>query len=161
MRVEALMTRAVGMCRPHDTLDTVARMMWDGDFGCVPVVQDDEGGACVVGMVTDRDVCMAAYTQGRPLFEIPVSIAMQRDVRACGPKDTIRQVLKILETNQLHRLPVVDEHDHLIGVVSFADVAREAARQHTRSAREVTADEIADALEAVCAPRTRGDVIAA
>jgi CBS domain-containing protein len=161
MRVEALMTRTVATCRPHDTLDGVARTMWDGDFGCVPVVQDDDGGVCVVGMITDRDICMAAYTQGRPLFDIPVSTAMQRDVRSCGPKDTVRQAIKILETNQLHRLPVVDDHDHLVGLLSLADVAREAAREHSRSARDVTADEIADAVEAVTAPRARGELVAA
>jgi CBS domain-containing protein len=161
MRVEALMTRSVATCRPEDTLDQVARTLWDGDCGCIPVVRDDDGGVCVVGMITDRDVCMAAYTQGRALADIRVSSAMEREVRSCGPRDTVRQALKILETTRLRRLPVIDDHDHLVGLLSLADVAREGARERPRSAKEVTAEAIADALEAISAPRSGTEITAA
>ena len=76
MRVEQLMTRTVETCEPHDTLVTAARIMWTRDCGCVPVVVPEEGGHRVVGMLTDRDVCMAAYLQGRPLSEISVASVM-------------------------------------------------------------------------------------
>src|SRR5262245_6101900 len=64
MEVREIMSTDLETCRADDTLDRAARLMWEHDCGVVPVV-DHEGTA--VGMITDRDICMAAYTQGRPL----------------------------------------------------------------------------------------------
>ncbi len=161
MKVEALMTRIVATCRPGDTLDRVARTMWDADCGCVPVVGGDGETPTLVGMVTDRDVCMAAYTQGRPLREIPVSTAMSRELCTCGPRDTVLQALKILQTKQLHRLPVLDDQGALVGLIGLADVVREATHEGTRGSRGELAEVIARTLGAISAPRSRGDVVAA
>lgn len=161
MKVEQLMTRTVRTCHPDDTLNTPAQIMWEHDCGCVPVVMDEEGGARVVGMVTDRDICMAAYTQGRPLEAIRVSNAMSQRVCSCRPTDPLRVALNVLRANQLHRLPVVDSDDHLIGVLSLADIAREAGREHGRKGTDVKDDDIAQAIEAISEPRTRRDVVCA
>jgi len=161
MKVEALMTRIVTTCRPDDTLDRVARIMWDGDCGCVPVVQADGEAPTVVGMITDRDVCMAAYTQGRPLPAIHAATAMSREVCSCGPKDTVHQALTILQTRQLHRLPVIDDHGQLVGMIALADVVREAMHEGTKAARAEMAESIAKTLGAISAPRSRREVVAA
>ena len=158
MKVEQLMTRTVRTCHPGDSLNVPAQIMWEGDCGCVPVVRDEEGGARVVGMVTDRDVCMAAYTQGRPLGAIAVSSAMSERVCSCRPTDALRVALNVLRANRLHRLPVVDADEHLIGVLSLADVAREAGREHGRAGAEVADDDIAHTLEAISEPRAGGEV---
>jgi len=158
MRVEQLMTRDVLTCRPDDHLNAAARIMWERDCGCVPVVERGDGGARVVGMITDRDICMAAYTQGRPLSEIEVARVMARNVRSCRFTDSLGTALKILEQNQLRRLPVLDQNDHLIGMLSLADAAREAAHERGRTAKEVTDGQIAEALEAVSAPRSPREV---
>ena len=104
-------------------------------------------------MITDRDICMAAYTQGRPLPDITVESVMARDVRLCRLSDSITTALKILEQNQLHRLPVVDANDHLTGMLSLTDVAREASREHGRARKDVTDAQIAATLEAISTPR--------
>ena len=153
MRVEQIMTRNVRTCRPGDSLSTAARIMWEGDCGCVPVVEEDEDGARVVGMITDRDICMAGYTQGRLLSAIRVDSAMARQVRSCRPTDSIAEALNILQTQQVRRLPVVDNGDHLIGMLSLADAAREAVREHGRKEREVTDTRIGEVLEGICVPR--------
>src|SRR5699024_6153701 len=70
-----LMTRDVATCHASDTLDHCARLMWDRGCGCVGVLED---GHRPVAVITDRDVCMAAYTQGRPLGEMVVGSAMSR-----------------------------------------------------------------------------------
>jgi CBS domain-containing protein len=155
-RVEQLMQRNVATCHPGDPLNVAARIMWERDCGVVPVTVDEEGGARVVGIMTDRDACMAAYTKGRPLCEIPVSAAMSHEVRACGPKDPIGTVLKIMATGQIHRLPVLDDAGHLVGIISLADLAREEARSH----RMVTAGDLAATLEAISVPRP-GDLVVA
>jgi CBS domain-containing protein len=157
MKVEQLMTRPVHACRPSDRLDVAARVMWERDCGCVPVVAPDDGGDHVVGMITDRDVCMAAYTQGLPLTEIAVETAMAHEVRSCRPTDSVGDALRILEGNQLHRLPVVDAGGLLVGMVSLADLAREAAREHGRKAPEVSDVRLAEVVEAISTPRS-GDV---
>jgi len=161
MKVEALMTRIVTTCRPEDTLERVARSMWDADCGCVPVVQANGEAPTLVGMITDRDICMAAYTQGRPLSEIHVSTAMSRELCTCSPRDTIQQALKILQTKQLHRLPVLDDHGQLVGVIGLADIVREATHEGARASRADMAEAIAKTLGAISAPRSRREVVAA
>lgn len=152
------MSRSVGTCRPDDSLETAARIMWDRDCGVVPVtVADGDGGDRVVGIVTDRDVCMAAYTQGRPLADIPVSCAMSNDLRTCGPRDSIRGALRIMATCQIHRLPVLDDRRRLVGLVSLADVAREERRVHDAGIRQ----DVATTVEAIRTPRARDVVVAA
>ena len=155
--VEQIMSRAVATCRPDDSLDTAARLMWEHDCGVVPVTVVENGGERVVGMLTDRDVCMGAHTQGRPLWDIPVAVAMTHVVRACQPNDTIGAALSLMATEQLHRLPVTDQGSHLVGLLSFADVAREEAR--TRRVAPATA--LAHTVEALSAPRPREMVVAA
>lgn len=152
MKVEQIMTRDVCSVTPADHLSDAARLMWERDCGVVPVVLDDGVGRQVVGMLSDRDVCMAAYTQGRPLRDIPVASAMSRRVCSCRPTDTITVALKVLETNQLRRLPVVDADEHLVGLLSLADLAREAAHERGQRAKHVKADTVGEALEAICRP---------
>jgi CBS domain-containing protein len=163
MKVEQLMTRLLQTVRPGDSLAAAARIMWDQDCGCVPVVAStDDGGRRLVGMVTDRDVCMAGYTQGRPLAEIGVASAMAHDVATCGPRDTVAGALTVMRTRQLRRIPVVDEHEELVGLLSLADVAREAAREEGRRAKDVRFDEIGAALAAIDRPRAPArEVVAA
>lgn len=147
--VEQLMSRNVATCRPDDRLDTAARIMWERDCGVVPVTLLEEGGERVVGMITDRDVCMAAYTQGRRLADVPVSTAMSRGIRTCQPTDRIQSAIRLMAKEQLHRLPVVDPTGHLVGLLSLADVAREEARCH----KVVPATELAKTLEAIATAR--------
>jgi CBS domain-containing protein len=160
-KVEQLMTRDVRTCRPGDPVNAAAQIMWERDCGCVPVVEQEDGGARVVGLITDRDICMAAYIQGRPLSDITVESAMARAVRCCRFTDPIGTALKILEQNQLHRLPVLDENNYLIGMLSLADTARAAARGHGRAAKGLTDEQIGEVIEAISAPRAPHQVSAA
>lgn len=150
MRIDAVMSRDVGHCRPDDTLDQAARLMWDRDCGCVPVCTGN-GAARVVGMLTDRDICMAALFTGKPLGELRVYEAMSRDVRGCGPRDRATQVERAMRERQIRRVPVVDEEGGLIGIVSLADIAR--ASGAPREAAAVSDAEIAGTLAAICRPR--------
>jgi CBS domain-containing protein len=163
MKVEQLMTRILETVTPGDSLAAAARVMWERDCGCVPVVAAaDDGGRRLVGMVTDRDVCMAAYTQGRPLADVTVASAMAHDVATCGPRDTIAGALSVMRTRQLHRIPVVDLHEELVGMLSLADVAREAAREGGRAPRDVEFEEVGATLAAIDQPRVRvREVVAA
>ena len=126
MRIKDLMTRRVRACGPDDTVNRAAQIMWEHGCGCVPVI--DLGGH-VLGMLTDRDVCMAAYTKGESLAQIPVTTAMSRHVYACRPEDTIEDAERLMWMKQVRRLPITDDAGRLLGLLSLSDIARHAARR--------------------------------
>jgi CBS-domain-containing membrane protein len=152
MRVEELMTKSVRTCRPEDSLNRAAQIMWDHDCGAVPVVSSDGEGR-LVGMITDRDLSMAAYTRGRTLGEIAVQDVMARDLQCCQPADTLAEAEHGMRRARVRRLPVVDESGHVVGLLSLADLAREAAKQRGSKRPTVREKEVAETLAAICEPR--------
>jgi CBS domain-containing protein len=151
MKVEDLMTTDVGACRPFDSVDRSAKVMWERDCGAVPVV-DQEGRA--IAMLTDRDICMAALTQGKSLGEIHVSSAMSRRLWSCRPDDDLKQAEETMRTHQVRRLPVIDHDGKLVGVLSISDLARAAASaKGGRSKKKpVGASEVGETLKAISTP---------
>jgi CBS domain-containing protein len=154
MHVERLMTKQVRSCGPNDTLERAAQLMWDYDCGSLPVCSGD-GASRAIGMITDRDIAMCAMFHQRPLRDLPVSEAMARNPLTCRPTDSIKDVEKTMREAQIRRLPVVDASSRLIGVISLADIAREAASKRTAQVPEITETEIGDTLAAICTPSSR------
>jgi CBS domain-containing protein len=152
MKVSDLMTTKVRTCWNNDSLDQAARLMWESDCGSLPVL--DHNGH-VVGMITDRDVCMAAFMQSRLLGQISVSRAMSGELQSCKPDDDLDEVEKRLRSHQLHRLPVLDDEAHLHGILSLADIAQRAAKDVKRKpgTKHVSFAEVGETLAAVTAPR--------
>ncbi len=150
MKVAQLMNQSVETCRPEESLSVAAGKMWDRDIGCLPVVGGD---GRVVGMVTDRDICMSGYIQGRNLAEIPVSVAMSRQVFSCSPNDAPIEAEETMRLHQVRRLPVLDASGALAGIISLNDLAIEAEREIGRKGRDLTGQEVSSTLAAVCAPR--------
>jgi CBS domain-containing protein len=146
MKVQHVMSKAVRCCRPEDDLASAARLLWTGDCGALPVVVGD--GRRVVGMLTDRDICMAAWTQGKPLFELPVEIAMATDVATCRPDEDLQVVLARLRERRVRRLPVVDDANQVLGLISLVDIARGA----TLPGASCRVDEVATTLADISAP---------
>jgi CBS domain-containing protein len=146
MQVKECMSVSVRVARTVDRLDVAARVMWDGDCGFCPVV---DGSGQLVGVLTDRDLCMAAYTQGRPLGEIPVASAMARSLRACRPEDTVAVALQTMAEIQVHRLPVIDARGMVVGVVSLSDLLRAAVARPAA----LDANAVLRTLAVVTAPR--------
>src|SRR5580704_16078074 len=111
------MTRDVQACAIHDSLNAAARIMWDHDCGCAPVI--DMHGK-LAGIVTDRDISMAAYTQGVPLDSIPVERVMSARVISCGRGDDLETAHQLMRTHEIHRLPVVEARGRPIGTLSLS-----------------------------------------
>lgn len=137
MIVERIMTRQVASCGPDDTLEQAARLMFDNDCGFVPVVGSD---GHVVGVLTDRDACMAAYTKAQPLSGIKTGDVMSRHVRSCRPGDQVLTVAQRMRAYRVRRMPVVD-NDQLVGVVSIDDIVLAAERGHGKQGYP-TAEEV-------------------
>jgi CBS domain-containing protein len=132
--------------------------MWDHDCGCVPVVNDD---GHLVGMITDRDVCMAAFLGGTSLASVEVSSAMSKVVHSCRPEDSLASAESVMRASQIRRLPVVDAEEHVVGILSLNDIAREFSRERRIGRGAVAAEEIAETLAAVCQPHQRSATPAA
>ncbi len=141
--------KAVKSCRPEDTLNEPARLMWDLDCGAVPVVND---AGKVVGMLTDRDICMAAYTRGEPLAALSVGSTMSTEVVTASPKDSIESVAELMSQRQVRRVPLVNDEGRLVGIVALADIARCAPVEGT---------DLANALRAISQPRPGSATVAA
>jgi len=145
MKISELMTRTVQLCHPTDTLDRAAQRMWDHDIGALIVV-DDPGQ--VIGVITDRDICMAAYTCGVALRDIPVVQAMAKHVVTCGADDSVDAVQTMMARHKIRRVPVVDDANHPVGMLSLNDLACTMAR-----GRELPASAVAGTLAAICEHR--------
>ena len=146
MQIKEVMTHPVVTCPVSATTDNAARLMWEFDCGIVPVVDDD---GRLAGVITDRDICMAAYTQGVGLAAIPVTSAMARQVVAAHVEDTVESVESLMRTSQIRRVPVLDRDDRIAGIVAINDLARLAARAH----RNGVDRELIKTMAAVCKPR--------
>lgn len=125
MDVAQLMTRQVRWCLPNESLNDAAQAMWEGDFGCVPVLNGD---GTLVGILTDRDVAMAAYIKGKCLNDIAISEVMSRNVHSCHANDAIASAEGKMRGFQVRRLPVTDALGNLVGILSLHDIASAAAR---------------------------------
>ncbi|HEX5135997.1 MAG TPA: CBS domain-containing protein [Planctomycetota bacterium] len=144
MKARNLMTKDVASCGPDDPMATAARIMWERDCGIVPVV---DGDGRPVGVVTDRDLCMAALTRNEPLSRMAVRDAMARDLVTCREDDDEERVHGAMRKRQVRRLPVLGDDGRLVGMISLNDLILAAAgkggaerRQHelARTAAEIS-----------------------
>jgi CBS domain-containing protein len=125
MKVKCAMNSNVKACRAEDPLNMAAQMMWDNACGSMPVVDEQFRP---IGFLTDRDICMAAYTQGKSLTEIAAASAMARKVFSCSLEDDVDQAAHIMQQSGVRRLPVVGADGRLVGILSLDDLAVESTR---------------------------------
>lgn len=151
--VKNLMSSDVRSCQPDHTLACAAQCMWEADCGCVPVVDAQRR---IVGIVTDRDICMAAYLNNRSPHDLKVGDFMSHQVLVCHPQNRVTDVTATMRRAQVRRLPVTDDDDRLVGIVSLADVARMADGAVESTALASAAFEVGRTLGAVGKPRGRG-----
>src|SRR5215813_3213319 len=146
MKVQEIMTHDVVACRSSDTMDRAVQLMLGKDCGCVPVVDEHKR---VVGMITDRDICLAAHNSGKALSQLAVADGMAGRVECCAPAESVGEAERKLRERQLRRLPVVDLDGHLLGILAMAELARAAAR----TKKAVTPAEVCGTLAEICRPR--------
>lgn len=146
MKVREILTADVVTCPPEADLTVAARKMFEGRFGALPVV--DARGA-LVGIITDRDICLQVALSRRRPSQVAVHEVMTRSVRTCTPDADVRDALAVMQQARVRRLPVVDTTGRLVGIVSVDDILLRAHGQETAPSSE----EIAAALRGICAPR--------
>jgi CBS domain-containing protein len=151
MKVQDVMTSEVKSCRPETNLAAAAVMMLDYDSGALPVVNNENK---VIGIITDRDIAIAAATKGRLASEIPVGEVISRKVFSATLDEDIRMALKTMRHEKIRRLPVVNRDGMLQGILSLNDIALRAEEEEGRRHPELTYEGAMGAFKAVCEHRS-------
>ena len=146
MTVKEIQTSDVKSCGRDTDLATVAKLMWDGDCGVVPVITEDRK---VIGMITDRDICIASATRSKPPSEIRArDVINGNHIHAVKADDDVQVALRTMRKHRVRRLPVVDGEQRLSGILSINDLAINASPV---LAGAVPATEFLETLQAICA----------
>ncbi len=120
MLVKECMTKKVTTGRPEMTVSEAAQKMRDGDFGLLPIEEDDR----LVGMVSDRDIAIRAVAFGKDAKLTKVKDIMSEQVLYCFEDQSLDQVAQSLGDNQIHRMPVLNRQKRLVGILSLSDLAK-------------------------------------
>lgn len=124
MSINEVMSQPLVTAPTMCTVDAVARLMWEFDCGIVPIVSDD---GRLAGVITDRDICLAAYTQDKPLSAILVTSAMTKQIFSVRSDDAIETAERVMRENQVRRVLVIDAERRPVGILAMNDIARLAA----------------------------------
>jgi CBS domain-containing protein len=149
MKIHELMTREVEVCRPTTDLAAVAMTMWRRNCGVVPVV---DGAGRVLGVITDRDICMAAATRHRRPGELLARDVTSEGLFSVGANQDVLAALEIMRTQRVRRLPVVDDSERLQGIVSLSDIVVRLKAPTARPDVEPSLNAVLSTLQGICQP---------
>ena len=137
-QVADVMTRDVRVVEPTETVQRAAQLMDELNVGVIPVCE----GRKLVGVLTDRDITVRGVAQGKAGDECTVAEVMSASVRSCYEDQEVDDVLDEMSDVQIRRLPVVDHHKHLVGIVSLGDLSERGGEQRR----------VAEALRGISSP---------
>jgi predicted transcriptional regulator len=136
MQVQDVMAKSPKTCTVNANLAEAAALLWTGNFGALPVV--DIAGR-VIGIVTDRDICICAGTTNRTPSQINVGHVMSRNLAVCRTGDEIHCALKTMEARKVRRLLVISKEGKLEGMLSVSELLLHA--HHRDGSRPELSDE--------------------
>lgn len=139
-----VMTSNVTTVMPHEPVQRAARLMRECDCGSLPVVNND---GRLVGMITDRDIAMRLVARGLDIRHAVVADCMTSRSFACHANDHLENCLQQMARHQIRRLPIVNSHDQVIGIISQADLARHADAWQGRGQRRQFAETVSEISE--------------
>ena len=139
MKVKDCMSKKVCFCTPSSNIKDVAKLMCDNHVGCIPVCDDTNA---VVGVVTDRDIILRTIACDKEACKTVTSDVMTTKVCCCNPETSVEEATKLMSDLQIRRLPVCDENNHIVGILSLGDLAHHD--------KEVGIQEVCTTLENIC-----------
>lgn len=146
MKVKDVMTPHAKTIWLTESLADAAQMMWENDCGVLPIVKDQK----VVGMITDRDICMATAMRDRNPSGIAVEEVMTGQVYAVTPEDNIDQALQQMQEHQIRRLPVINAEDEVEGILSMNDILLSAKEAGDEAGGSIDYGEVVKTYQAIC-----------
>ena len=141
MKVKDIMTTDLKTCTPDTTVAEAAHLMWEGDFGILPVVHD----GALVGVVTDRDMYIALATQNTRASRLKVGAVAATKLVTCAPEDDVQTALATMKHARVRRLPVVGFGGTVLGILSMHDILLAAG-----AGKEVGSEDVVATLQAIC-----------
>ena len=121
-KLKDLMSRDVKVISPDMSIRDAAIQMRDGDFGMLPVGENDR----MIGTITDRDIAMRAVAEGKD-NSTKVRDVMTEGIAWVFEDESVEDAAKMMSQRQVRRLPVVDRNKRLVGIVALGDFAVESS----------------------------------
>jgi CBS domain-containing protein len=143
-----LMTREVATVHSEDRVERAALLMRECDCGALPVVNDT---GRLIGMITDRDIVMRLVARGRDTRSARVEDAMTDDAYSCHASDEVEDCIQSMARHKVRRMPIVDDRNRVIGILSQGDLAQFAGRRHGGEAGR----KVVDVLSEISEPSSR------
>ena len=137
MKVKDCMCNQVTCVTPESTVKDCAKLMCNKHVGCIPVCDNNNN---IVGLVTDRDIILRSIACDKDTNQIPVSEVMTCNVYCCKPEDEIYEAENIMSTNQVRRLPVI-ENNKIVGIITLGDLTKN---------QNVSTEGVCNTLENIC-----------
>ena len=145
MKVKEIMTPDAKAIWLTESLADAAQLMWENDCGVLPIIKD---GRKVIGMITDRDICMAAAMRDTNPSSVSVEEVMTGLVYSVNAEDDVGQALEAMREHKIRRLPVVNAEGELEGVLSLNDVVRNA--KTSNGATNIGYRDVVKTYQAIC-----------
>ena len=141
MQVSEMMHEYPVCCTELDTAQCAAELMKEQHAGALPVVERN-GGGTLVGIVTDRDLCLRVIAEGRDPRKVQVRECMTGSPIYCRPEDDVQYALSLMKEHHVRRIPVVDSENCICGMISFANLV----------SNHVEPEQVVEMLKAVSVP---------
>lgn len=138
MKVKDCMCYEVAYLTPDSTVEDCAKLMCSKHVGCIPVCDNNK---TIVGLVTDRDVILRSIACNKDIKTTPISDIMTCQICSCGPEEDINEAEKKMSEEQIRRLPVVDENNKIIGIITLGDLCAN---------KDVNTEGVCNTLENIC-----------
>ena len=139
MKVQDIMTKAPACCTPQDEIYVAAELMSRFDVGIVPVTERLSSRSKLVGVITDRDLCLKVLALRKDPGTVQIQDCMSRDLTLCAPAERVDLVLKRMGRAKVRRLPVVDRNGEVVGIVSLDDIVRMKAAKDSEICKAMAA----------------------
>jgi len=138
MKVKDCMCTNIYYVTPNNTIKDCAKLMCDNHVGCIPVCDTTSN---IVGLITDRDIILRTIACDKDVNNTPVSEVMTCKVRSCDSELDIKEAEELMSKNQIRRLPVVDNNNKIIGIITLGDLAKN---------KNVNSNEVTDTFQNIC-----------
>ena len=139
MQVRDVMTKDPACVTPGASIREAAQVMQRENVGIVPVVEE-KGSRRLLGVVTDRDIAVRVVAEGRGADSRVSEIMSSSRITTCTPDEDVDNAMRAMATEQLRRIPIVDERGSLVGIVAQADIVRKShdSQQAQRTVRDIS-----------------------
>ena len=125
MKVSEVMHRGVNWVAPDASLAQIAKIMKNDDVGAVPVGENDR----LIGMVTDRDIALRALASDRDTASLTARDVLTKGIVYCRTDETVEDAIRLMESKQIRRLPVIDDKKRMVGMLSVGDISHHSGRE--------------------------------